>query len=419
MADSHQRRVVITGIGVVTPIGLDIETFWGNLICGKSGVGPITKFDASVFPTRIAAEIKGFNPEKYLDKKQARRMDLSQQYAMYAAGEAIADARLDMGTLDLERAGVVIGSGIGGIETFERQHTLIAQGQPLKLSPFFIPMMIADMAAGLVSIQFGLKGPNFATVSACASASNAIADALMIIQRGSADVLVAGGTEAAITITGFAGFCSARALSQRNDEPEKASRPFDRDRDGFVMGEGAGIVILEELGHARARGARIYAELIGMGMSADAYHITAPSPDGEGAARSMRAAIRDAGLSPDDIDYINSHGTATDLGDIAETLAIKSVFGGRAYKVPVNSTKSIFGHMLGAAGAAELAATVLQLHRGMLHPTINLDTPDPQCDLDYVPNQARKAAPEYALSNSFGFGGHNTTLAVRRWADQA
>jgi len=415
MENNKNRRVVITGIGVVTPIGNNIEQFWENLVNGKSGVGTITKFDASALPTRIAAEIKDFNPEKYLDKKQARRMDLSQQYAMYAAGEAIADAKLDLGVIDLDRAGVVIGSGIGGIETFEKQHTLIAQGQPLKMSPFFIPMMIADMAAGLVSIQFGLKGPNFATVSACASSSNAIADALMLIQRGAADVLLTGGAEASVTMTGFAGFCAARALSSRNDEPEKASRPFDKDRDGFVMGEGAAILVLEELSYAKARGARIYAELIGMGMSADAYHITAPAPNGEGAARSMRATLKDAGISPDDIDYINAHGTATELGDISETLAIKTVFGERAYKIPINSTKSIFGHMLGAAGAAELAATVLELNRGMLHPTINLDTPDPQCDLDYVPQKARQADIRCALSNSFGFGGHNTTLAVKRW----
>ena len=277
-------------------------------------------------------------------------------------------------------------------------------------------MMIADMAAGLVSIRFGLKGPNFATVSACASSSNAIADALMLIQRGAADVLLTGGAEASITMTGFAGFCASRALSTRNDEPQKASRPFDKDRDGFVMGEGAAILILEELSHARARGARIYAELLGMGMSADAYHITAPSPDGDGAARSMKAAIEDAGLTPDDIDYINSHGTATDLGDIAETMAVKTVFGEHAYRIP---TKSIFGHMLGAAGAAELVATILQIGHGTIHPTINLENPDPQCDLDYVPNKARPADIKYALSNSFGFGGHNTTLAVGRLEDHA
>jgi 3-oxoacyl-[acyl-carrier-protein] synthase II len=415
MEERKQRRAVVTGIGVLTPIGNSLDLFWDNLVNGKSGVAGITHFDASVLPTRIAAEIKDFNPEKYLDKKQGRRMDLSQQYAMFAAGEAISDAKLDLSSIDLERAGVVIGSGIGGIETFEKQHTLIVAGQPQKLSPFFIPMMIADMAAGLVSIRFGLKGPNFATVSACASSSNAIADAMMLIQRGAADILLSGGAEASVTMTGFAGFCAARALSTRNDEPEKASRPFDKDRDGFVMGEGATIFILEELGHAKARGARIYAEIIGMGMSADAYHITAPSPEGEGAVRSMRAAIKDAGISPDDIDYINSHGTATGLGDIAETIAVKTVFGERAYKIPVNSTKSIVGHMLGAAGAAELAATILQMCRGYLHPTINLDTPDPKCDLDYVPNKARQADIKCALSNSFGFGGHNTTLAVRRW----
>jgi 3-oxoacyl-[acyl-carrier-protein] synthase II len=414
-----KRRAVITGIGLVTPIGSTIDLFWENLVCGKSGVARVTRFDASALPTQIAAEVKRFDPSEYLDKKQARRMDLSQQFAVCAAGAAIADAKLNLKSIDLERAGVVIGSGIGGIETFEKQHTLIAQNQPLKLSPFFIPMMIADMAAGLVSIQYGLKGPNFATVSACASSSNAIADALMLIQRGAADVLLTGGAEASITMTGFAGFCAARAFSTRNDEPEKASRPFDRDRDGFVMGEGAVIMALEDLEHAQARGARIYAELLGMGMSADAHHITAPSPDGNGAARSMKAAILDSGLTTADIDYVNAHGTATDLGDIAETIALKTVFGERAYKIPVNSTKSIFGHLLGTAGAAELAATILQLRNGVIHPTINLDNPDPQCDLDYVPNTMRKADIRCGLSNSFGFGGHNTSLVVRRWEDHS
>jgi 3-oxoacyl-[acyl-carrier-protein] synthase II len=404
-------------MGVVTPIGCNLDQFWENLICGRSGVGKITRFDADGLPSQIAAEVKDFDPGKYLDKKQARRMDVSQQYAITAAGEAIADSGLELRNIDLNRAGVIIGSGIGGIETFERQHALIVAGQALRVSPFLIPMMIADMASGLVSIQFSFKGPNFATVSACASSTNSIADALMIIQRGAADVMLSGGAEASITMTGFAGFCAARALSTRNDAPEKASRPFDRDRDGFVMGEGAAIILLEELNHARARGARIYAELLGMGMSADAYHITAPSPDGEGAARSMKAAIEDAGISPDEIDYINAHGTATDLGDIAETLAVKSVFAKRAYKIPINSTKSIFGHLLGAAGAAELAATVLQLRDQTLHPTINLDNPDPQCDLDYVPNKPRQASISCALSNSFGFGGHNTSLVVRRWQD--
>jgi 3-oxoacyl-[acyl-carrier-protein] synthase II len=415
MNSISRRRVVITGMGLVTPIGDTLDRFWENLVHGNSGVGRITRFDASKLPTRIGAEVKEFKPAKFIDKKQARRMDLSQQYAVFAAGQAIEDSKIDLGKTDLDRAGVVIGSGIGGIETFEKQHALVVDGQALKVSPFFIPMMIADMASGLVSIRYGFRGPNFATVSACASSSNSIADSLMLIQRDTADLILAGGAEASITMTGFAGFCASKALSTRNDEPEKASRPFDKDRDGFVMGEGAAVLMLEELEHARARGARIYAELLGMGMSADAYHITAPAPDGNGAVRSMRSALRDAGISPDEIDYINAHGTATDLGDIAETVAIKTVFGDRAYKIPINSTKSIFGHLLGAAGAVELAATILQLHYGALHPTINLTNPDPLCDLDYVPNNMRRANIKCAISNSFGFGGHNTSLLVRRW----
>ncbi len=409
------RRVVITGIGLITPIGETVGEFWNNLICGKSGVSSITKFDPSVLPTRIAAEVKNFSPDSYLDKKQARRMDISQQYGVIAAGKAIEDAGLDLANENPERAGVVIGSGVGGIETFEKQHAIVLNNQPLRVSPFFIPMMIADMASGMVSIRFGLKGPNFATVSACASSSNAIADCLMLIQRDAADIMLGGGAEATITLTAMAGFCSAKALSERNAEPEKASRPFDRDRDGFVMGEGSAILVFEELEHAKARGARIYAEFIGVGMSSDAYHITAPSPDGDGAARSMKAALKDAGIGPGDVDYINSHGTATELGDISETLAIKSIFADRAYQIPVNSTKSMTGHLLGSAGAAELAATVLELYNGMLHPTINLDNPDPRCDLDYVPNKARQADIKCGISNSFGFGGHNTTLVVRRF----
>jgi len=413
------RRVVITGIGLVTPIGDTVDQFWDGLVNGKSGVSRIERFDPSILPTQIAAQIKNFDPEQYLDKKQARRLDLSQQYAVVASGKAIENARLNLSSDNLERIGVIIGSGVGGIETFEKQHALVVNNQPLKISPFFIPMMIADMASGMVSIQFGLQGPNFATVSACASSSNAIADALMLIQRDAADVMLCGGAEATITLTAMAGFCSAKALSTRNDEPEKASRPFDKDRDGFVMGEGAAILVIEELEHARARGANIYAELLGMGMSADAYHITAPAPDGGGAARSIRAALKDSGIGPEEIDYINSHGTATELGDIAETVAIKSVFNERAYKIPINSTKSMIGHLLGAAGAAELAATVLEIDHGILHPTINLDTPDPRCDLDYVPNKARKADIKCAISNSFGFGGHNTTLVVRRFESRS
>lgn len=407
------RRAVITGIGLISPAGNSIGEFLDNIIAGKSAVDRVTKFDPDGLPTTIAAEIRNFDPESYIDKKQARRMDVSQQYAVVAAGLAIDDSGIDLGSADLDRAGVIIGSGIGGLNTFETQHSLIVQKSPMRVSPFFIPMMIADMASGLVSIRYGLRGPNYATVSACASSSHAIADSVMMIQRGSADIMVTGGSEASVTITSFAGFCSAKALSTRNEEPERASRPFDADRDGFVLGEGSVVLIIEELEHARARDARIYAEVAGFGMSADAYHMTAPTPDGEGAARSMKGAISDAGLSPGDIDYINAHGTSTPLGDIAETLAIKSVFGKRAYEIPVNSTKSMIGHLLGAAGAVEVAATVLQMKAGKLHPTINLDTPDPQCDLDYVREGARDAKINCAISNSFGFGGHNVSILLK------
>ncbi len=411
------RRVVITGIGLITPIGNTIEEFWNNLISGNSGVSLIDRLDVSELPTRIAAQVRDFDPLKYIDKKSAKRMDLSQQYAIHAAAGAVEDSNIDLASINLDRAGVVLGSGVGGLETFEKQHSIIIGNSPLKVSPFFIPMMIADMAAGLVSIQFGFRGPNFATVSACASSSNAIADAYSLIQRGSADMMLTGGTEASITITSLAGFCSAKALSSRNDQPEKACRPFDNDRDGFVMGEGSAVFVAEELQHAKSRNAKIYAEIIGMGLSGDAYHITAPAPDGNGAARSMKAALDDAGISPEDVDYINAHGTATGLGDIAETTAIKTAFGKHAYNVPINSTKSMIGHLLGAAGSAELAATILQMNNGMLHPTINLDTPDPECDLDYVPNKARKAEINCAISNSFGFGGHNISLVLKKYQD--
>jgi len=408
------RKVAITGIGLVTPIGHTVEQFWENLKNGRSGVAEVTKFDCSVLSTRIAAEVRDFNPAEFIEKKMVRRMDSSQQYGLAAAAKAIADAKLDLKAIDLDRAGVIIGSGIGGLETFEKQHTIVIKESPLKVSPFFIPMMIADMASGMTSINFGFRGPNYATVSACASSSHAIADALMLIQRGAADVMLSGGVEASVTLTSFAGFCAAKALSERNSEPQKASRPFDKDRDGFVIGEGGVILLLEEFEHARARNAYIYGILSGFGMSADAHHITAPDPNGNGAARSMKAALNDAGISSEAIDYINSHGTATLLGDVAETLAIKTVFGDRAYKIPVNSTKSMVGHLLGAAGAVELAATLLQMKNNYLHPTINLDTPDPQCDLDYVANSGRPAKISCAISNSFGFGGHNISLLIQR-----
>ena len=411
-----KRRVVITGVGVITPLGNSVDVFWQALKQGISGVDKVSKFDTANFPTKIAAEVKGFDSSAYIEKKEARRMDLCEQYAIVAAQQAVDDAKLDMNSIDKTRVGVVIGSGIGGIETFEKQSAILLNSGPGRVSPFFIPMMIADMCAGMVSIRFGFTGPNYATVSACASGANAVGDALRIVQRGEADVMITGGSEAAITPLSFAGFCSAKAMSIRNDEPKRASRPFDKERDGFVMGEGAGMLILEDLEHAQKRGAKIYAELAGLGMSADAYHMTAPSPGGEGAARSIKAAIKDSEIPLEEIDYINSHGTATVLGDISETLAIKNVFGEYARKIAINSTKSMVGHLLGAAGAVELIVGVESMCEGIIHPTINLEFPDPECDLDYVPNQKREKQIRAFLSNSFGFGGHNTTLAVKKFA---
>jgi 3-oxoacyl-[acyl-carrier-protein] synthase II len=410
-----KRRVVVTGLGVVSPVGNSVEEFWSNLKEGVSGIDKLTRFDASEFSTKIAAEVKNFDPLKYIDKKESRRLDLTEQYAIATAQQAFDDAHLGSDSLDPERAGVVVGSGIGGIDTFEKQHTILLNQGPNRVSPFFIPMMIIDMSAGLISIRFNFKGPNYATVSACASGSHAIADAFRIIQRGDAEVMITGGSEATITPASMAGFCSARAMSTRNDEPQKASRPFDKQRDGFVMGEGAGMMILESLEYAHKRGAKIYAEIIGVGMSADAYHITAPAPGGEGAIRSMKLTLKDADLSPESVDYINSHGTSTDLGDLTECQAIKAVFGEHAYEIPVNSTKSMIGHLLGAAGAVELVATIKSMEEGVLHPTVNYEFPDPECDLDFVPNQKRKANINTALSNSFGFGGHNITIAVKKF----
>ena len=366
----------------------------------------------SDYTTRIAGEVKDFDPSVYIDKKELRRMDRAEQYAIAASEQALADSGLDLTALDLDRCGVIIGSGIGGISTFEQQHERLLRGGPGKVSPFFIPMMIIDMCAGLVSMRCGFRGPNYATVSACASSAHAISDASRIIQRGDAEVMIAGGAEATITPVAMAGFCQAKAMSVRNDEPERASRPFDLGRDGFVMGEGAGIFILELLEHAQARGAHIYGEILGAGMTADAYHITAPHPDGHGARTAMQVAIRDAGLSPDQIDYVNTHGTATGLGDIAETRAIKDVLGKRAYDIPCNSSKSMLGHMLGSAGAVEAIIALKSIVEGVVHPTTNLEDPDPECDLDYVTGQKRKADLKYALSNSFGFGGHNVSLVV-------
>jgi 3-oxoacyl-[acyl-carrier-protein] synthase II len=413
----NQIRTVITGMGIVTPLGNDLDTYFQNLINGESGVSEVTRFDVSDYPTKIAAEVREFDPSQYLDKKEARRMDLSEQYAIAASQKAIDDSRVNLDNIDKDRAGVVIGSGIGGITTFEKQHEILLKSGPSRVSPFFIPMMIIDMCAGLVSMRYDFRGPNYGTVSACASSSHAILDAFKIIQRGEADLIIAGGTESTITPTSMAGFCSAKAMSTYNVEPAKASRPFDAQRDGFVMGEGAGIVIMESLESARSRGAEIYCEVIGAGMTCDAHHITAPEPEGRGARMAMTNAIKDAGINPGDIDYINSHGTATPLGDIAESKAIKSVMGEKAYKIPVNSTKSEVGHLLGAAGAIEFITAVLSLKANKIHPTINLENPDPECDLDYVPNTARDLEFDTFLSNSFGFGGHNVTLVGRRFKD--
>ncbi|CAJ1002175.1 MULTISPECIES: beta-ketoacyl-ACP synthase II [Brevibacillus] len=408
-----KRRVVITGVGVISPVGNDAKTFWNSLLEGKSGIGRITAFDASDYPTQIAGEVKDFNPEAYLDKREIRRTDRFVQFALAATKMAMEDAKLEITAENAERVGVYIGSGIGGLTTWEEQHLVLLEKGPRRVSPFFIPMMIANMASGAVSIQYGAKGPTSSAITACATGTNAIGDAFRLIQHGHADAMITGGAEATIRPMAFAGFCSAKAMSTRNDEPEKASRPFDIDRDGFVMGEGAGVLILEELEHAKKRGATILAEVIGYGMSADAYHITAPSPEGQ--ARCMRNALRDAGIEPTDVDYINAHGTSTDQGDISETQAIKSVFGDHAYKLAVSSTKSMTGHMLGATGGVEAIASALALRDQILPPTINLENPDPECDLDYVPNQARKADVKVAMSNSFGFGGHNATIVLKRF----
>lgn len=406
------HRAVFTGMGVITPLGLKVDEIWSSLLAGKSGVGPVTRFDVSDYPTRIAAEVKEFDPSQFVDRKELKRMDLSEKFAMIAAVQAMDDSFLKVDSLDLDRCGVVIGSGIGGIGTFEEQHGKLLKRGPSKVSPFFIPMMIIDMCAGLVSIKYGFRGPNYATVSACASSAHAIADAYRIIQRGEADVMLTGGAEATITPTSMAGFCQAKALSTRNDQPEQASRPFDKHRDGFVMGEGAAMLVLESLEHANNRGAKIYGEVLGVGMTADAYHMTAPHPEGIGARSAMKRAIADAGITSDDIDYVNTHGTSTGLGDIAETKAIKAVLGEHAYKVPVNSSKSMMGHLLGAAGALETVICLKSIADQKVHPTVNQEEADSECDLDCVPNVARDHAITYALSNSFGFGGHNVSLVI-------
>ena len=409
-----KKRVVVTGIGAVTPIGNDANTTWENAINGVSGVGPLTRVDANQFPTKVAAELKDFNPENFMDKKEARRMDRFTQYAMAASFMAVKDANLDINESNAPRVGVWIGSGIGGMETFENQYKTFLEKGPRRVSPFFVPMMIPDMATGQVSIALGAKGVNSCTVTACATGTNCIGDAFKVIQRGDADVMVTGGTEAPLTDISFAGFSSAKALST-NPDPQTASRPFDANRDGFVMGEGSGVLILEELEHALARGAKIYAEIVGYGSTGDAHHITAPAPAGEGGARAMRMAIEDAGLSPNDMDYVNAHGTSTEYNDKYETMAIKEVLGDHAYNVSISSTKSMTGHLLGAAGGVEAIFTVKAIETGIIPPTINLQTPDPECDLDYVPNKAKTKEVRVAMSNSLGFGGHNATIVFKRY----
>jgi 3-oxoacyl-[acyl-carrier-protein] synthase II len=411
----ESRRVVLTGVGAVTPIGNTAEELWTGLTQGRSGIGPITKFDPAGYPTRIAGEIRNFDPLAFVDKKEARRLDPYLQYAIAASVMAVSDAGLDLAKTDAERFGVLIGSGIGGITTLlDGEHALLAKG-PDRVSPFVIPMLIVNMAAGLVSMRFGAKGPNSSVVTACATGNHAIGDACRLIRYGEADVMIAGGAEAMIVPLTIAGFCAMKAMSTRNDDPQKASRPFDAGRDGFVCGEGAGIVVLESLAHAVRRDARIYAEIIGYGMTGDAYHMTAPDPEGDGAARAMTLALKSAGLPPSEVGYINAHGTSTLYNDKFETLAIKRVFGDHAKKLAVSSTKSMTGHLLGAAGGVEAIATTLALHHGVLPPTINYETPDPDCDLDYVPNQARKQDVDVAISNAFGFGGTNATLAFRKY----
>jgi 3-oxoacyl-[acyl-carrier-protein] synthase II len=413
---NHRRQVVVTGMGVVTPIGLDLDEFWKNSIAGKSGVAKITYFDTTQYDTKIAAEVKGFDPLKFMDKKTVNRMDLFTQYAMAASEMAVQHSSLNLDKENRDRIGVVFGSGIGGMWTWHRQmQTMYETGGPHRISPFFVPMMIADIAAGHISMRFQAKGPNYATTSACATSGHAIADAFMLIQRGNADVMFAGGSEAAVCPMGVGGFNAMKALSVRNDEPEKASRPFDAKRDGFVMGEGGGVIVLEELQHALDRGATIYGEIAGVGMTADAYHITAPAPGGEGAIRSMRLCIEDAGLQPNDVDYINAHGTSTPYNDKSETDAIKGVFGEHAYKLHISSTKSMTGHLLGAAGAIEAIVTILSTYYNIMPPTINYEFPDPECDLNYVPNQAVTKTVNVAVSNTFGFGGHNVSLLFKKY----
>ena len=411
-----RRRVVVTGMGVVTPLGSTVDQFWSHLIAGKSGIDFVTKVNKDDFPAKVAGEVKNFDPLLYMDKKESKRMDLFTQYAVGAAKMAVEDAKLTIDETNANEVGVWVGSGIGGMATYEEQfHNFIEKGYR-RVSPFFVPMLIPDMAAGQISIQLGAKGINSCTVTACATGTNSIGDAFKVIERGDAEVMIAGGAEAPLTNMSFAGFSTARALTF-NEDPQTASRPFDKNRDGFVRGEGAGILVLESLDSALARGAHIYAEIAGYGSTADAYHITAPAPEGEGAQRSMKQAIEDAGLSTDDIDYINAHGTSTPFNDKFETIAVKAVFGEHAYELLMSSTKSMTGHLLGAAGGVEAIASIKAIETGIVPPTINYETPDPDCDLDYVPNEARARTVDVALSNSLGFGGHNASLVFKKYQD--
>ena len=411
------RRVVVTGLGLISPLGIGVEKSWGGMLQGRSGVRRITRFDASSFATQIAGEVDGFNPEDYIEPKEVKKMDRFIHFGVAASTMAVADSGLKIDEHNAGRVGVYVGSGMGGLPTIEHYHKILLEKGPRRITPFFIPMLIINLAAGQISIKFGAKGPNSAPATACATGSHAIGDAFKVIQRGDADAMIAGGAESCITSMGIGGFNAMKALSTRNDEPEKASRPFDRDRDGFIMGEGSGIMIIEELGHALARKAKIYAEIAGYGLTGDAYHITSPAPGGEGAARCMAMALKDAGIVPSEVDYINAHGTSTKYGDELETQAIKTVFKEHAYKVAISSTKSMIGHLLGAAGGVEAVICALSIHNGMVPPTINLDNPDPECDLDYVPNAARKADIRAALSNSFGFGGTNACLLFKKFSN--
>jgi 3-oxoacyl-[acyl-carrier-protein] synthase II len=411
------RRVVVTGMGLLTALGNDLASSWEGLLEGRSGVRRITRFDPEGFATQIAAEIKDFDPERWIEKKETRRQDLFTQFAVAAASMAVDDSGLRLPDGNGYRVGVIIGSGIGGIGTHEVQNKRYLDGGPSRISPFYIPMMIPDIASGVVSMRYGAKGPNYCTVSACASSAHAIGDAFRLIKHGDADVMIAGGTEAAVTAMSVGGFAAMKAMSTRNHEPEKASRPFDAERDGFVLGEGSGMVVLEELDHARDRGARIYAEALGVGMTADAYHITAPAPNGEGAARAMQRAVDESGRALEEFEYINAHGTSTPFNDEFETMAIKTVFGAHARRLMVGSTKSMTGHLLGGAGGLEFVVSSLVIYEGKVPPTINQEHPDPKCDLDYVPNRMREAEVRTALSNSFGFGGHNASLAVGKYEE--